>query len=627
MTVTGRKIRDVAVASLETVVRFGADGSIYMRSPEVLGSYPANITERLEYWADRTPTRVFLAQRGDAGAWRTVTYREALAIVRALAQALLDRKLSAERPVAILSGNSIEHGLLALACLHVGVMYAPIATAYSLQMREFAALGHVFEILCPGLVLAVEGHLYERALDAVAPSGVELVGVIPPERRRFTPWSDLVNTGVTGEVDRARATVGPDTIAKVLFTSGSTGRPKGVVNTQRMLCANQEMIRRVLTFLANDPPILCDWLPWNHTAGGNHNFGLVLYNGGTLYIDEGRPTPTGIEATVRNLRDVAVTAHFGVPRSYEMLMPFLRTDAALRARFFSDLKLLFYAAAGLSQRFFDELRDLAVQTCGEEILWMTGFGATETAPFALSTGSDGASAGLLGLPAPGLELKLAAVGSKLEARLRGPSITPGYWRQPLLTDAAFDEEGYYRLGDAMRFVDPLEPARGLLFDGRLAEDFKLSSGTWVSVGPLRAKVLAASGGYAQDAVIAAPDRAFVAALIFPDIGRCRDLCHDLDPAAPVRAVVDHPAVRSRFRSVLDAIADQGTGSSTIVERAIVLDEPPSIDAREITDKGSINQKAVLQHRSDLVQQLYADLPSDHVLIAASAGTRSPHSPS
>ena len=613
---TGRKIRAVRLAALDTRVRFGSDGSIYIQSPRTLGPYASSINEPLEYWAGRTPSRVFLAQRQDDGGWRTVTYAEALSSVRNLAQALLDRGASRERPVAILSGNSIEHGLLALACMYVGVLYAPVAPAYSLQTREFAALAHVFDLLRPTLIFAAEGRQYERALDAVAPSNVEVVTVTAPEGRRSTPWTDLLNTSATDAVHRERANVGPDTIAKILFTSGSTGRPKGVQNTQRMLCANQEMIRSVLTFLTDEPPILCDWLPWNHTAGGNHNFGLVLHNGGTLYIDEGRPTPAGIEATVRNLRDVAVTAHFGVPRSYEMLMPHLRSDPELRARFFSEIKLLFYAAAGLSQRFFDELRDLAVATCGEEILWMTGFGATETAPFALSTGSEGAHAGLLGLPAPGLELKLTPVGAKLEARLRGPSITPGYWRQPPLTNGAFDEEGFYRLGDAMRFVDPAEPARGLLFDGRLAEDFKLSSGTWVSVGPLRARMLEAADGCAQDVVIAAPDRAFVSALIFPNLGRCRDLCRDVGPEASVRAVLDHPAVRLRFQNVLDAVARQSSGSSTTVARALLLDEPPSIDAREITDKGSINQKAVLQNRSGLVEELYEDSPSGRVILAS-----------
>jgi feruloyl-CoA synthase len=616
MPESGRPIRPVRIAPLATSIRHGSDGSIYMRSTMPLGDWPARITEPLEQWAGRAPERVFLAQR-DGDGWRTVTYAEALTHVRALAQALLDRAVSSDRPVAILSGNGIDHALLALACMHVGVLYAPIAPAYSLQTREFSALSHVFDLLRPGLVFAAEGHLYERALDAVMPSDAELVTVAPPNHRAATAFGDLLATPVSHAVDRARDRVGPDTIAKLLFTSGSTGRPKGVLNTQRMLCANQEMIRSVLQFLADEPPVLCDWLPWNHTAGGNHNFGLVLYNGGTLYIDEGRATPAGIETTVRNLRDVAVTAHFGVPRSYEMLLPYLRRDDALRERFFSKLKLLFYAAAGLSQRFFDELRDLAIRTSGEEILWMTGFGATETAPFALSTGAEGASSGLVGLPAPGLELKLARVGSKLEARLRGPSITPGYWRQPELTAAAFDDEGYYRLGDAMRFVDPQAPAKGLLFDGRLAEDFKLSSGTWVSVGPLRSRVLAAAEGLMRDVVIAAPDREFVGALIFPNIDLCRELCGDAGANATDRALLDHPVVRRRFQQILDDLARCGTGTSTIVARAILLDEPPSMDAREITDKGSINQKAVLLNRAALVEELYGETRSPRVLAMTS----------
>jgi feruloyl-CoA synthase len=614
---TGRRIRPVRIASLDAIVRTTPDGSVYLRSPTPLGSYPTRIAEPLEYWADRAPHRVFLAQRDHAGVWRTLTYEDARAKVRNLAQALLARGLSADRPVAILSGNSIEHGLLALGCMYAGVPYAPIAPAYSLQAKEYSALGHVFGLLRPGLVFAAEGDAYERALRSVLSPDIELVVAAPiTTTRRATSFAELESTPATDAVDGARDSVGLDTIAKILFTSGSTGRPKGVINTQRMLCANQEMIRSVLPFLADDPPILCDWLPWNHTAGGNHNFGLVLFNGGTLYIDEGRPIPAGIVATVRNLSDISVTAHFGVPRSYEMLMPYLRADEALRRRFFSKLKLLFYAAAGLSQRFFDELREMAVQTCGEEILWMTGFGATETAPFALSTGREGASAGLLGLPAPGLELKLTPVGAKMEARLRGPSITPGYWRQDELTRAAYDEEGFYRLGDAMRFVDPNDPAKGLLFDGRFAEDFKLSSGTWVSVGPLRAKILTAAEGCAQDVVIAGPDRPFVSALIFPNLPLCRALCVDLGDAAPVRAVLDHPNVRTKLRAALDEVARGSTGSSTLVGRALLLEDPPSIDAREITDKGSINQKAVLEQRSALVEELYGSSPSPRTICVS-----------
>jgi feruloyl-CoA synthase len=622
MTDVVKRLRAVSLAPADIIVRDmvrGGDRTVYMRSRHRLGTYPSRITERLEYWADRAPDRIFLAQRDGTGSWRRVSYADTLTRVRRLSQALLDRNLSSDRPVIILSGNSIEHGLLALAAMFSGVLYAPIAPAYSLQARDFGTLNQIFDRLRPGLVFAAEGAAFDRALGHVLPKGVELV-TMAPGSISSTSFAELETAWSTSSVDEANARVGPDTIAKILFTSGSTGRPKGVINTQRMLCANQEMIRSVLTFLTEEPPVLCDWLPWNHTAGGNHNFGLVLFNGGTLYIDEGRPTPVGIETTVRNLREVAAVAHFTVPRTYEMLMPHLRADAELRDRFFSRLKVLFYAAAGLSQRFFDELSQMAVQSCGEDILWMTGFGATETAPFALSTGAEGASAGIVGVPAPGMELKLAPVGSKIEARVRGPNITPGYWRDDALTSAAFDEEGFYRLGDAMRFMDPGDPAKGLVFDGRLAEDFKLSSGTWVSVGPLRSRILARAGGYAQDVVIAAPDRDFVGALIVPNLLACATLCPDLENAAPPTIVTD-ARVRQRFQTLLDDLARESTGSSTFVARAILLDEPPSIDAREITDKGSLNQKMVLQNRAALVDELYAPVPSPRVLQAAAGKSR------
>ena len=618
----GKHTRAVSIAPADTTVRYGGDGSVYMLSRHRLGVYPNRITERLEHWAERAPDRTFLAQRDARGLWRRVSYAQTLTRVRRLSQALLDRKLSSDRPLIILSGNSIEHALLALAAMFSGVIYAPIAPAYSLQAKEFGTLAQIFERLHPGLVFAAEGAAYERALSRVLPAGVELVvsasSLSSPGALVATPFADLDATPATSAVDEAHAKVGPDTIAKILFTSGSTGHPKGVVNTQRMLCANQEMIRTVMVFLTEEPPVLCDWLPWNHTAGGNHNFGLVLYNGGTLYIDEGRPTPAGIETTVRNLREIAAVAHFTVPRTYEMLMPYLRADAELRERFFSKLKVLFYAAAGLSQRFFDELSQLAVETCGEDILWLTGFGATETAPFALSTGPEGASAGLIGVPAPGMELKLAHVGSKIEARVRGPNITPGYWRDEALTRAAFDEEGFYRLGDAMRFVDANDPKKGLVFDGRLAEDFKLSTGTWVSVGPLRSRVLARAGGYAQDVVIAAPDRDFVGALIVPNLQMCGALCPAVveEEDTPAR-ILENVRVRERFQTLLDELARESTGSSTFVARAILLDEPPSIDAREITDKGSLNQKAVLQNRSALVDELYAPVASPRVISVTS----------
>ncbi len=617
MTDAAKRLRAVSIAPADIIVRdVVQEGgrTFYMQSRRRLGAYPNRITERLEYWADRAPDRIFLAQRDATGLWQRVSYADALTRVRRLAQALLDRKLSSARPVIILSGNSIEHALLALAAMFSGVLYAPVAPAYSLQAKDFGTLRQIFDRLEPGLVFAAEGEAFDRALAQVLPKGVELVSSAPGSMPA-TMFAELEAAAATSAVDEANASVGPDTIAKILFTSGSTGRPKGVINTQRMLCANQEMIRTVLTFLTEEPPVLCDWLPWNHTAGGNHNFGLVLFNGGTLHIDAGRPTPAGIETTVRNLREVAAVAHFTVPRTYEMLMPYLRADPELRDRFFSRLKVLFYAAAGLSQRFFDELSRMAIDSCGEDILWLTGFGATETAPFAFSTGPEGASAGVVGLPAPGMELKLAPVGSKIEARVRGPNITPGYWRDDALTDAAFDEEGFYRLGDAMRFMDANDPAKGLVFDGRLAEDFKLSSGTWVSVGPLRARILARAGGFAQDVVIAAPDRDFVGALIVPNLLMCAGLCSDLGKDAAARDLVNDVRVRERFQTLLDDLARESTGGSTFVARAIVLDEPPSIDAREVTDKGSLNQKMMLQNRASLVEELYAPVPSGRVVTA------------
>ena len=609
---------------MDVDVRRAADGVIYMKARRQLGAYPTRLTDCLDRWAIEAPHRTFLAER-DSGrepaspkspggeGWRTVGYADARTRVRGLAQALLQRDLSPERPILILSGNGIDHGLLALAAMHVGVPYAPIAPAYSLQARDYVTLRQIFDRMQPGLVFVADGARFERPLAEVMPAGVELVvSASPPGSLPATSFAELAATPVTDAVDAAKARVGPDTIAKVLFTSGSTGRPKGVINTQRMLCSNQEMLRSVMLFLGDQPPVLCDWSPWNHTAGGNHNFGLVLYNGGTLYIDDGKPTAALFGATVRNLREVPCTAHFAVPRLYEMLLPHLRTDAMLRETFFRDLKLLFYAAAGLGQRFWDELREISIDACGEEIVIMTGFGATETAPFALSTGSRGAFAGMAGFPAPGLDLKLAPVGSKLEARVRGPNITPGYWHDDALTREAFDEEGYYRLGDAMRFVDPDDPASGLVFDGRLAEDFKLSTGTWVSVGPLRSKILAAATGLAQDVVITGQDRDFAGALIFPNLPSCRALA-GLESDAGARDVLTHPSVLQRFQDIFGALARESTGSSTFVARAMLLDEPPSLDAREITDKGSINQKAVLQHRAALVEEIYATPTSPRVI--------------
>jgi feruloyl-CoA synthase len=610
-------MRAVRIAPSDTVIRRRADGVIYMDSPVTLGPYPRRITEKLEYWAREAPDRLFLAQRDRGGAWRQVSFAAALTRVRSIAQALVNRGLSQDRPLVILSGNGIEHGLLALGAMYAGVVYAPIAPAYSLQASEFSALGRVFERMQPGLVFAADGAAFERALTSVLPRDTELVTCSSsPEKLRATPFAELESTPATSAVDDAHAAVDGDTIAKVLFTSGSTGRPKGVINTQRMLCANQEQIRTVMRFLQDEPPIQCDWCPWNHTAGGNHNFGIALYNGGSLYIDEGKPTPAMFDVTLRNLREVACTAHFTVPRFYELLLPHLRTDPVLRETFFRRLKLIFYAAAGLGQRFWDELREVSIEACGEELLIMTGFGQTETAPFAIRTGPEGAFAGMIGVPAPGFELKLVPNGEKLEARGRGPNVTPCFWKDEALTRTSFDEEGYYNTGDAMSFADPAHPEKGLVFDGRLAEDFKLSTGTWVSAGPLRQRILAEAAPLAQDVVIGGQDQDFPVALVFPNLFACRALIGDAAAEMPVREVLDHPAVRDRFVQAFASLARQSTGSSTYVPRAVVLEEPPSLDAREFTDKGSLIQKTVLQHRRAIVEELYAPEPSRRVIAVA-----------
>jgi feruloyl-CoA synthase len=607
-------VRSVPLGPADVAVMHRDDGTILLRSPHALGPYPARLTARLERWAREAPARPFVAQRDPAGGWRTLSYADTFARVRALGQALLDRGLSAERPLAILSENDIEHLLLTLAALHVGVPCAPISPAYSLVSTDFAKLRQVVGLVTPGLVFAANGERFARAIEAVVPRATEVVvAQAPVPGRTMRAFRDLAAAAPTGAVDRAHAAVGPDTIAKFLFTSGSTGNPKAVINTQRMLCANQQMLAQALPYLAEVPPVLVDWLPWHHTAGGNHNVGIVLYNGGTLYIDEGRPMPGLVERTVRNLREIGPTIYFNVPRGYEALLPHLRADEALRRTFFSRLGLMQYAAAVLPQPVWQAYEELAVQTCGERILWVTGYGATEMAPFAMSTNRGAARAGAVGLPVDGLELKLVPAGGKLEARFRGPSITPGYWRADELTRAAFDEEGYYRTGDAMRFLDPADPRHGLEFDGRTAEDFKLGTGTWVSVGRLRAAINAAGSPHVQDCVVTGHDRDAIGALVVPALDACRQLCPDLARDAPAAAVLAHAAVRSRFERLLEALAREATGSSNRVTRLLLLETPPSIDSGEITDKGSVNQRAVLTARAALVEALYADPPGPRVI--------------
>jgi len=586
--------RDVHFGPNSVTQMTAPGGSIYVESIYPLESYPARLTDSLDYWAERTPDRVFLGQRDELGEWRTRTYAETRCSARNIAQSLLRKPVSVERPIAILSGNDIEHALLGLGAMYAGIPYAPISTAYSLVSSDFGKLRHIFELLTPGLVYASDAKAFGKAIGAVLPGDAELI--------TGETFGALTATAATEVVDRAHSVVNPDTIAKILFTSGSTGVPKGVINTQRMLTSNQEIVRSILAFVAEEPPVLCDWMPWNHTFGGNHDFGFVLYNGGSLYIDEGKPTANGIETTIRNLEDVAPTVYLNVPKGFEALLPFLRDRRGFRERFFSRLKLLYYAGAGISQPVWDELQQHAVAACGEQIVMFTGLGSTETGPAALFPGKDLKRAGDVGLPAPGVELKLVPNNGKLELRLRGPSVFPGYWREPELTRAAFDEEGFYRIGDALRFVDPADVSKGFAFDGRLAEDFKLSTGTWVSAGPLRARFLHHCSPWAQDVVIAGHDRDEVTALIFPNAQACAELTPE--------------QLQSKFQSLLRELAQASTGSSNRIARAMIMTEPPSIDKYEATDKGSLNQGAILRNRAALVEELYSAEPSPRVIIVS-----------
>jgi len=614
---TKRPVRRVNVATVRAHFDHRDNGIVYVRSTDPLREYPARVTDRLEQWAQRAPERVFLAQRAGDGSWQTTTYSDALRRLQRLAAGLLKNGLSPARPLIILSGNSVEHGLLALAAMYAGIPYAPIAPSYSLAVKDFVALRHVWKNLEPGMAFAQNGEQFSSALKAVLRDKVLVVHHgSAPVGIDSVPLAELEDAGSSPVADEAHANVGPDSIAKILYTSGSTGLPKGVITTHRMLCSNQVMLEQVMPCLAERPPVLCDWLPWNHTFGGSHNFGIALHNGGTLYIDAGKPTPELFGETIRNLREVAPTAYFNVPKGYEMLVEHLRADAGLRKFFFSRLNLLFFAAAGLSQRVWDEVQELAFETCGEQLLVVTGLGATETAPFALSTGLEGSSSGWIGLPVPGVELKLVPFGDRAEARVRGPSITPGFWRRPDLNANAFDEENFYCMGDAVKLVDPANPQKGFVFDGRLNEDFKLSTGTWVRVGAVRMRLIAHFEGLLQDVVLAGPDRDYLAALFFPALSACRKYCNGLPESATVAEVLARPEVRARFQEKLDRFAAMNTTNSTRVLRAVVLDVAPSMEARELTDKGSINQGAVLQNRADRVDELYIESPPSHVLVVS-----------
>ena len=605
--------RKVALGPFGMEVEKRPDGTIIASSPMQLGAFPAKVTDKLEHWAREAPDRIFLAQRDGAGPWRTITYGQALVSVRSIAEALLSRDLSPDRPIACLTGNDLGQALLSLAAQYIGVPFAPISPAYSTISQDFGKLRHIIDLLRPGLIYATTAAPVARAIQAVIPNTTEIVvAAASPLQRPQTLLTDLIATPATPAVSAANAQVGPDTIAKFLFTSGSTGMPKAVINTQRMQCSNQVMFAAVVPFMTEEPPVLVDWLPWSHTFGGNHNFNLALFGGGSFYIDEGRPIPGAIETTVRNLRDIAPTVYFNVPRGFEALLPYLQSDDALARNFFSRLKAMQYAGASLSQPVWDGLAQASVKAVGERIHMMSGLGSTETAPGAITVVRPIDRAGTVGVPMPGVTVKLVPNSGKLEARLKGPNITPGYWKNPEQTASAFDDEGFYKLGDALKFADAADPSQGFVFDGRVAEDFKLSSGTWVSVGPLRADLTQHFAPLIRDAVIAGHDKASLGVLLIPEIELLRALSGSSPTATPAE-ICAHAAVVDRFAALLQSHAAKNTGGSTLVPRICLLHEVLSIDVGEVTDKGSVNQRAVIAHRSALVDDVFAESPSARVI--------------
>ncbi|MBF23652.1 MAG: feruloyl-CoA synthase [Pusillimonas sp.] len=607
------KFRPVAFGPYTSHVEKRADGGYVLRSPEPLQPYLRCYTEALVYWANKAPDRTFLARRNAQGEWVHLSYASALKRVLHIAQALLDRNLNADRPLMILSENSIESALMMLAAQHVGIPFAPISPAYSLLSRSADRVQHAVKLLTPGVVFAQHADRYAHAIEMAVPEDLELIFVEGNlEGRHCTTFDTLEKTPVTEQVESAHQAVGHDTIAKFLFTSGSTKLPKAVVNTHGMLTSNQQMFIQCYLFAKDDPPVLVDWLPWHHTAAGNNNFGIVLYNGGTMYIDDGKPTPDGMAETIRNLREIPSTIHYTVPKGLEMLAHAMKRDTALREQFFKNLKLIFPCGAALPGPLKQTIDELAIQTVGMRIPMTTALGQTETAPFAITAHLPDWQAGVIGNPAPGCEVKLAPVADKLEVRYKGPNITPGYWRQPELTAEAFDEEGYFCSGDAATFIDPEHPEEGLRFDGRIAEDFKLISGTWVNVGALRSSIIAAGAPYIHDAVITGHDRDELGMMLFL-LPAATALSPALNDNAGTQDIADNPDVQRWAQNLLNELGAKATGSSNRITRAIILRDPPVMELGEMTDKGSINQRTVLRTRAELVEQLYTDKPGSTVL--------------
>lgn len=602
---------DLELGSRE-VVKQQRGANLHLLSPVPLARYPDRLTDCFFATAKSAPRRVWMAQRSPNRDWVELSYGEAGELVERLTSSLRVRNLSADRPVAILSGSSLEHALLILACLNAGVPYACVTPAYSLLSADLAKLRHVLALLTPGLIFADDASRYERALECVA-DDCEIVVKTGAGPHRFTSFQEL-SAGAPGRAlsDGPR----PDDIAKFLFTSGSTGMPKAVIVTHRMWCANLQMFAQAMPFMARVPPVFVDWLPWHHTSGGNQSFGMTLFFGGSLYIDDGRPTRDGMPETVRNLKDIRPTSYFSVPKGMSELLPYLRVDPEFARKFFQGISMFFYSGAALPAPLLKEWDELSVRATGRRVPVMSAYGATETAPFVFIANWPSERTGLAGVPLPGVDAKLIPIDGKYEVRVKGPMATPGYWRQPDLTGKLYDEEGYLCLGDSLSFVDESRPELGMSFDGRIAEDFKLTTGTWVNVGSLRDRFLREVGLIARDVVITGENRDAVGGLVFLSPDDCSDLIgKSTTPSNPAT----HPRVLAHLQRALDRLAQSSTGSSTFISRVLIIPREPVVEAGEVTDKGSISQRRVLANRAAEIERLYRD---GEGVIVAQAGTKS-----
>ena len=579
---------------------------VHFKNEQLLADFPTKITDKLVHWAKVKPNHTFIGRRNSTTRdWHKLSFAETLEKVKSIAQYLLNLEFTPNETVVILSENSLEHALLALASVHIGITYTSISPPYSLVSNDFGKLKHCLELMTPKVIFAQSGKVYQKAIEFAKTLFPETI-VVTADGKDGVYFQEILYTKASADVNIAAAKVNADTIAKVLFTSGSTGLPKGVMNHHGMWCANLQQITQVLPFMQLQPPVFIDWLPWNHTFGSNHNFGLALFNGGTILIDDGKPTPNGIEETVQNLREVSPTAYFNVPKGFEMLIPYLEKEPALRENFFKNLNILFYAGASLAQPIWNRLEDLAVETIGVKIPIITGLGCTESGPSAMFANWGGAFSGLLGVPVAGMDIKLVPDGDKMEARYKAPNVTKGYWRNDEATKNAFDEDGYYKTGDAVKFLDENNPDKGLIFDGRIAEDFKLSTGTWVNVGVLKAKVISTGSPIIQDVVLAGLDKEYIGAILFLNADACRKLAN-LSVEISNKETFLHKEVGDFINNWLTEFNKTSMGSSTVIKKYVISLEPPSIDLGEITDKGSLNQRAVLKHRVDLVNKMYSPL--------------------